>query len=71
GFFVGHTHTASVQNYRGVPIYQVNNAWPDGSGKASFAVARIAGNQLSVVNCQWIDSVGTHETTAPFLNRIE
>lgn len=71
GFFVGHTHTASVQNYRGIPIYQVNNAWPDGRGKASFAVARIAGNQLSVVNCQWIDSVGTHETTAPFLNRIE
>lgn len=66
--FVGHTHESSVQEHRGIKIYQVNNAWPDQSGKASFCVARLKGDLLSMVNCQWTDSLGTFETTEPVLN---
>lgn len=66
--FVGHTHETSVQEHRGVKIYQVNNAWPDDSGKASFCVARLRNNQMSMVNCQWTDSTGTFEVTGPVLN---
>lgn len=66
--FVGHTHESSVQEHRGIKIYQVNNAWPDQSGKASFCVARLKGDQMSMVNCQWTDSLGTFEITDPILN---
>lgn len=68
--FVGHTHESSVQEHRGVKIYQVNNAWPDQSGKASFCVARLKNNNMSMVNCQWTDSLGTFELTDPILNIV-
>ena len=51
-FFVGHTHTPSIQYYRGYPIYQVNNAWPDKDGNGSFAVLRIKDNQVGMTSCR-------------------
>ncbi|WP_321479915.1 metallophosphoesterase [uncultured Bacteroides sp.] len=69
-FFVGHTHTASIQHYRGHAIYQVNNAWKDDDGNGSFAVMRIKGNALSISTCRWTDGEGHFEVVAPYENRI-
>lgn len=65
-FLVGHTHEPSLQYYRGYPIYQVNNAWPDEDGNGSFAVVRIKGNSVSVAGCRWTDGEGNFELAAPF-----
>lgn len=68
GFFVGHTHTASIQTYRGHSIYQVNNAWPDEDGNGSFVVLKIKGNDVGMVSCRWLDDKGNYEIVAPILN---
>lgn len=57
-FFVGHTHEASVQHYRDTPIYQVNNAWRDSDGPASFDVLHIDGNKVSVDTYEVLDDEG-------------
>ncbi|MCD8041557.1 MAG: metallophosphoesterase [Tannerellaceae bacterium] len=66
--FVGHTHIPTLQYYRGYPVYQVNNAWPDRDGNGSFAVMRIKGDAVSVANCRWLDGQGTFEVIDPYLN---
>lgn len=66
-FFVGHTHTPSVQQYRGHDIYQVNNAWPDGDGNGSFAVVRMKGDTIGVSTCRWTDGEGHFETVLPVI----
>lgn len=68
GFFVGHTHEPSVQYYRGYPIYQANNAWPDEDGNGSFAVIRIKGDAVAVASCRWTDGEGNFEVVAPYQN---
>lgn len=68
GFFVGHTHEASVQTYKGHNIYQINNAWPDEDGNGSFAVLKIKGNDVGIATCRWIDDKGNYEIIAPKLN---
>lgn len=67
-FLVGHTHIPSLEHYRGYPIYQVNNAWPDKDGKGSFAVLRIKGDAISVASCRWTDDEGSFEIAGPFQN---
>lgn len=67
-FLVGHTHAASLQHYRGYPIYQVNNAWPDKDGNGSFAVLRIKGDKVAVASCRWIDDKGGFEVVPPYQN---
>ncbi len=67
-FLVGHTHEASLQYYRGYPIYQVNNAWPDKDGNGSFAVLRIKENAISVASCRWTDNKGNFEVVGPYLS---
>lgn len=67
-FLVGHTHIPSLEHYRGYPIYQVNNAWPDEDGKGSFAVLRIKGNACSVASCRWTDDKGNFEVIGPYQN---
>ena len=57
-FLVGHTHEPSLRRYRGYPIYQVNNAWPDEDGNGSFAVVRLKGDAVSVASCRWTDDKG-------------
>lgn len=69
-FFVGHTHTASLQHYRGHTIYQVNNAWKDDDGAGSFAVLRIRGNAVSISTCSVIDGKGNFKVIEPSVNRI-
>ena len=68
-FFVGHTHTASLQHYRGYTIYQVNNAWKDDDGNGSFAVMRIRKDSLSIATCSVYDGKGHFEVVSPFINK--
>lgn len=65
-FLVGHTHTSSLQTYRGYPVYQVNNAWPDEDGNGSFAVLRIRDRVVDVASCRWTDNQGNFEVTGPY-----
>lgn len=67
-FLVGHTHTPSLQYYRGYPIYQVNNAWPDEDGNGAFAVVRIRDKKVEIASCRWTDDKGNFEVVGPFLN---
>ena len=67
-FLVGHTHEPSIQRYRGYPIYQVNNAWPDEDGNGSFAVVRLKGDAVSVASCRWTDDKGNFEVVGPYLS---
>lgn len=57
-FFVGHTHTKSVQHYRGYDIHQVNNAWRDDDGNASFDVLQIKGKRVTVETYEVLDGNG-------------
>lgn len=57
-FFVGHTHEQSVQHYRGYDIHQVNNAWRDSDGNASFDVLRIDGKKVEVDTYEVLDDEG-------------
>lgn len=66
-FLVGHTHTPSLQTYRGYPIYQVNNAWPDEDGNGSFAVLRIRDQAVDIASCRWTDDKGNFEVVGPYL----
>lgn len=65
-FLVGHTHVPTLEHYRGYPIYQVNNAWPDEDGNGSFAVLRIKGDQVAVATCRWKNDKGDFEVVPPF-----
>lgn len=67
-FLVGHTHTPSLQYYRGYPIYQVNNAWPDEDGNGAFAVVRIRDKKVEIASCRWTDDKGNFEVVGPFMN---
>ncbi len=67
-FLVGHTHEPSLRHYRGYPIYQVNNAWPDEDGNGSFAVLRIKDNAVAAATCRWTDDAGHFEVVGPYLN---
>ncbi len=69
-FFVGHTHKASIQHYRGHDIYQVNNAWKDDDGNGSFAILHLKGRALSISTCRWKDGKGHFEMVAPYINKI-
>jgi cytolysin (calcineurin-like family phosphatase) len=69
-FFVGHTHKASLQYYRGCTIYQINNAWRDDDGNGSFAVMQIKGKIVSIATCRWIDDKGHFEVVEPCENKI-
>lgn len=69
GFFVGHTHEVSVEHYRNVPIYQVNNAWADGDGKASFAVLHLTNDVVEVKTCVVEDGKGHYTWQKPELNK--
>lgn len=68
-FFAGHTHSPLLKFYRGYPIYEVNNAWPDRDGNGSFAVLRICDNHLEIASCRWLDGEGNFELSGPCLDR--
>ncbi|MBQ8047331.1 MAG: metallophosphoesterase [Prevotella sp.] len=47
-FLVGHTHQWSVQQYYGLSILQVNNAWYDTDGPASVCLLKIKGDDVTI-----------------------
>lgn len=67
-FFVGHTHEASVQTYHGHHIYQVNNAWPDDDGPASFALLKIKGTEMDIETVKVLDAKGNIRISRPKLH---
>lgn len=64
-FLVGHTHASSVETYHGCPIMQVNNAWDDGDGKASFVVLSIKGDKVSADTYEVLDGEGNTRLLQP------
>lgn len=71
GIFVGHTHFAENLEWEGIPVFQVNNAWPEidggnNDGNGSFAVVRITDNFIDMATCRWLNGEGDVELVAPF-----
>lgn len=47
-----------MQHYRGYDIHQVNNAWRDEDGNASFDVLQIKGKRVTVETYEVLDGNG-------------
>lgn len=74
GVFVGHTHFAENLEWEGIPVFQINNAWPEinggnNDGNGSFAVVRITNDFIDMATCRWINGEGEVELVAPFYTR--
>lgn len=69
GIFVGHNHFAENIIWKGINVFQVNNAWPDDDGNGSFAVCKITNNYMDVVTCRWKDGQGNVELIAPYFHK--
>lgn len=67
--FVGHNHLAENLTWKGINIFQVNNAWPDGDGNGSFSICKITDNYMDVVTCRWINGKGDVELVAPYFHK--
>jgi cytolysin (calcineurin-like family phosphatase) len=67
--FAGHTHTVINMKYKGVNIFQVNNAWPDTDGNGSFAIVRITDSFIDMATCRWINDKGTIEWVEPYYSQ--
>lgn len=68
-FLVGHTHQWSVQQYAGVPVVQVNNAWADGDGPISFCLLKIKGDDVTIETYNVLDEEGHIRRVALQLNQ--
>lgn len=66
-FFVGHTHQWSVQQFFGIPIVQVNNAWRDSDGPASFCLLKIKGDDVSIETYAVLDEGQTVSRLEPVI----
>lgn len=66
--FIGHGKSASLEQFRGHIIYQVNEAYQGNERFASFAVLRIKGNAVSVVTCKVLDDNGYFAAVKPMIN---
>lgn len=67
GFFVGHTHSASLQWYDSMPIVQVNNAWKDDDGPSSFVVLEIDGDDVTIETHEVLDDKGHTRLLQPVI----
>jgi len=67
--FVGHNHVAENLIWKGIDIFQVNNAWPDSDGNGSFSVCKITNTYIDVVTCRWKNGEGDVELIAPFFHK--
>jgi hypothetical protein len=66
--FIGHGKSASLEQFRGHIIYQVNEAYQGNERFASFAVLRIKENAVSVVTCKVLDGNGCFAAVKPMIN---
>ena len=69
--FAGHSHYAENLEWEGIPVFQVNNAWPEigngnNDGNGSFAVVRITDSFMDMVTCTWQNGDGNVTLEAPF-----
>ena len=67
--FVGHNHYAENMIWKGIPVFQVNNAWSDSDGNGSFAVCHITEKCIDVITCRWKDGEGNVELVNPFYTK--
>ena len=73
--FAGHSHYAENLKWEGIPIFQVNNAWPEigkgnDDGNGSFAIVHITNSYIDMVTCRWIDDEGKVKLVAPFYSQL-
>ena len=68
-FLVGHTHSWSVQQFAGFPVLQVNNAWADEDGPASFCLLKIKGDDVTIETYNVLDGEGTTKLISPVLHQ--
>lgn len=69
GIFVGHNHVAENLTWKGIDVFQVNNAWPDNDGNGSFSICKITDSYIDVVTCRWKNEKGDVELIAPFFHK--
>lgn len=72
--FAGHSHYAENLEWEGIPIFQVNNAWPEidngnNDGNGSFAVVRVTDNFIDMATCIWENGEGKAKLVAPFYSQ--
>ncbi len=51
--FVGHDHYQGKESLGDIPVFLVNNAWPDSSGNASFAYVTVGKDKMRVTTYEW------------------
>lgn len=74
GIFAGHSHIAENLEWEGIPIFQINNAWPEighgnDDGNGSFAVVRITDHFIDMMTCRWLNDQGDVEFTEPYYSK--
>ena len=72
--FTGHSHYAEKLVWEGIPVFQVNNAWPEinngnNDGNGSFAAVRITDSFIEMITCTWQNGEGIVKLEAPFCSR--
>lgn len=72
--FAGHSHFAKNLEWEGIPVFQVNNAWPEiengnNDGNGSFAVVRITDNFIDMTTCRWKNGEGEVELVSPYYSK--
>lgn len=51
--FAGHIHNEDRQEFEGIPVFVVNNAWKDESGPASFVYVSVGDEQMRLTTYEW------------------
>lgn len=72
--FAGHSHYAENLEWEGIPVFQINNAWPEigngnNDGNGSFAVVRITNSFIDMATCIWENEEGKVKLEAPFYSQ--
>ena len=73
--FAGHNHIAENLQWEGIPVFQVNNAWPEigkgnKDGNGSFAMMRVTDHFIDMCTCRWKNDEGEVELVAPFYSKF-
>ncbi|MCY1722650.1 metallophosphoesterase [Prolixibacteraceae bacterium Z1-6] len=70
----GHSHYADNLEWEGIPVFQVNNAWPEigngnNDGNGSFAMFRITNDFIDMATCRWKNGNGEVDIVEPFYSK--